>query len=76
MKDRLFSRRFDFVRKYIRKMLRRGFRRQRMRTVIAELPLLRRQQSKRHFPATILDKSVMAPLEALAVIHRYVSFSK
>jgi hypothetical protein len=51
MDDRLVSRRFDFVRNYIRKVLGRGFRRQRMRTVIAELRLLRRQQSKRHFPA-------------------------
>jgi hypothetical protein len=70
MKDRLVSRWFDFVRKYIRKMLRRGLRRQRIRTVIAELRLVRHQQSKRHFPAMILDKSVMAPLEASAVIEQ------
>jgi hypothetical protein len=53
MKDWLVSRRFDFVRKDIRKKLVRGFRRQRMRIVIAELRLLRRHQSKRHFPATV-----------------------
>jgi hypothetical protein len=49
MDDWLVSRRFDFARNYIRKMLGRGFRRQRMGTVIAELRLLRRQHSKRHF---------------------------
>jgi hypothetical protein len=38
-------------------MLRRGFRRPRMGTVMAELRLLRRHQAKseRHFPAMILD---------------------
>jgi hypothetical protein len=55
MEEWLVSRRFDFVRKDIRKMLHQGFRRQRMRIVIAELRLLRRQQSMRHFPAMILD---------------------
>jgi hypothetical protein len=50
MEEWLVSRRFDFVRKSIRLMLGRGFRRQRMGTVKAELRLLRRrQQSKRHF---------------------------
>jgi hypothetical protein len=49
--DWLVSRRFDFVRKGIRMTLRRGFRRQQMGMVIAELRLLRRKQSKRHFPA-------------------------
>jgi hypothetical protein len=53
------SRRFAFVRKDIRMMLRREFRRQRMGTVIAELRLLRRQQSERHFPATIFNRSAM-----------------
>jgi hypothetical protein len=37
MKELLVSRRFDFVRNYIQTMLGRGFRRQRMRTVIAEV---------------------------------------
>jgi hypothetical protein len=56
--DLLVARRFDFVRKYIRNMLRRGFRRQRMRIVIAELRLMRRgQQSERVFPAMIHDRS-------------------
>jgi hypothetical protein len=57
MEDWLVSQRFDFVRNYIRNMLVRGFRRQRMGTVIAELRLLRRRQlkSERHFPALILD---------------------
>jgi hypothetical protein len=57
MKDWLVSQLFDFVRKHIRRMLRRGFRRPRMGTVIAEIRLLRRQQSKseRHFPAMTLD---------------------
>jgi hypothetical protein len=40
MSDWLVSQRFNFVRIYVRKMLRRGFRRQRMRTVIAEVRLL------------------------------------
>jgi hypothetical protein len=58
MEEWLVSRRFDFVRKAIRMMLGRGFRRQRMGTVIAELRLLRRrQQSKRHFPAMILERN-------------------
>jgi hypothetical protein len=70
MKDRLISRRFDFVRKDIQKMLRRGFRRQRMIIVIAELRLLRRQQSKRHVPAMIPGKSVVVPLEVSAVIEK------
>jgi hypothetical protein len=56
MEDWLVSQRFDFVRKGIRKMLVRGFRRPRMGIVIAELRLLRRQQSKRHFPAMMLDR--------------------
>jgi dephospho-CoA kinase len=68
MNEWLISRRFDFVRKDIRMMLGRGFRRQRMGTVIAELRLLRRQQSKRHFPAIILDRSEIAPEKASAVI--------
>jgi hypothetical protein len=41
----------------IRMMFRRSFRRQRMRAVIGELRLLRREQSQRYFPATILDRS-------------------
>jgi hypothetical protein len=58
MKDWLVARRFDFVRNYIRTMLGRGFCRQRMRTVIAELRMLRPQQgARRRFPATILDRS-------------------
>jgi hypothetical protein len=57
MEEWLVSRRFDFVRTSIRMMLGRGFRRQRMGIVIAELRLLRRQHSKRHFPAMILDRS-------------------
>jgi dephospho-CoA kinase len=58
MKDWLVARRFDFVRDYIRTMLGRGFRRQRMGTVIAELRMLRRQQgARRRFPAMILDRS-------------------
>ncbi len=58
MKDWLVARRFDFVRNYIRTMLGRGFRRQLMRTVIAELRMLRRQQgARRRFPAMILDRS-------------------
>jgi hypothetical protein len=57
MKDWLVARRFDFVRNYIRSMLGRGFRRQRMGTVIAELRLLRRQQGARQrFPAMIPDR--------------------
>jgi hypothetical protein len=51
--DWLVARRFDFVRKDIRIMLRRGFRREYMGTVIAELRLLRRQQSDRRCPSTI-----------------------
>jgi hypothetical protein len=46
--------------------LRRGFRRQRMRIVIAELRLLRRKQSERHFPAMMLDWSEKAPAPAKA----------
>jgi hypothetical protein len=58
MEEWLVSRRFDFVRKDIRMMLCRGFRRQRMGIVTAELRLLRRrQQSKRPFPAMIIDRS-------------------
>mgnify|MGYP002811062088 CR=1 FL=1 len=58
MKDWLVARRFDFVRNYIRTMLGRGFRRQLMRTVIAELRMLRRQQgARRRFPAMLLDRS-------------------
>ncbi len=57
MHDCLVSRRFDFVRNYVRKVLGQGFRRQRMRTVIAELRLLRCQQgARRRFPAMILDR--------------------
>jgi hypothetical protein len=64
MDDMLVSRRFIFVRKYIRGKLRRGFRREQMKIVIAELRLMRRdQQSERHFPAMILNRS-----EASAVI--------
>jgi hypothetical protein len=47
MDEWLVSRRFDFVRNYIRKKLRRGFRRQRMGAVIAEVRLLRRRQGAR-----------------------------
>jgi hypothetical protein len=47
MEDWTVSRRFDFVRNYSRMMLGRGFRRQRMRIAIAELRLLRRQQTFR-----------------------------
>jgi hypothetical protein len=70
MEDWLVSQRFDFVRKAIRMMLGRGFRRQRMRLVIAELRLLRRQQSERHFPAMILDRNETAPVKASAVIQQ------
>jgi hypothetical protein len=70
MDDWLVSRRFDFVRIEIRNLLRRGFRRQRMGTVIAELRLLRRQQSERHFPAMILDRSETAPVKASAGIEQ------
>jgi hypothetical protein len=70
MDDWLVSRRFNFLRNNIRKMLVRGFRRQRMGTVIAELRLLRRQQSKRHFPAMILDRSETAPGKASAMIEQ------
>jgi hypothetical protein len=70
MDDWLVSRRFDFVRKDIRMMLGRGFRRQRMGTVIAELRLLRRKQSVRHFPAMMLDRSEKAPVKASAVIEQ------
>jgi hypothetical protein len=66
MDEWLVSRRFDFVRNYLRNMLRRGFRRQRMGTVIAELRLMRRQQSMRHFPAMIFDMSETAPVNASA----------
>jgi hypothetical protein len=67
MDDWLVSRRFDFVRKGIRMTLRRGFRRQQMGIVIAELRLLRRKQSKRHFPATMIpDRSETAPAKASA----------
>jgi hypothetical protein len=68
MEDWLVSQRLDFVRKDIRMMLRRGFRRQRMRTVIASLRLLQRQQSDRHFPAMILGRTETAPVKASAVI--------
>jgi hypothetical protein len=67
MHDWLVSQRFDFVRNYIRKMLGRGFRRQRMRSVIAELRLLRRQQPKRHFPAMILDRTETGPAKTMAM---------
>jgi hypothetical protein len=89
--DWLISRRLDFVRKDIRRMLGRGFRRERMRIVIAELRLLRRKQSERCFPAMMLDRNETAPVKVIeqpsAVIEqvdintylesrRYVSFSK
>jgi hypothetical protein len=51
-------------------MLGRGFRRQRMGPVISELRLLRRQQSERHFPAMIIDRSETAPAKASAVIEQ------
>jgi hypothetical protein len=70
MSDWLVSQRFDFVRDYIRKVLCRGFRRERMRTVIAELRLLRRQQSKRHFPAMILDRDDTAPVKTSTIIEQ------
>jgi hypothetical protein len=70
MKDWLVSRRFDFVRKDIRKKLVRGFRRQRMRIVIAELRLLRREQSERHFPAMLLGRTETAPVKASTVIEQ------
>jgi hypothetical protein len=38
-------------------MLDCGFRRQGVGPVIAELRLLRRQQSEQHFPSMILDRS-------------------
>ncbi len=41
-----------------------------MGIVIAEVRVLRRQQSKRHFPAMILDKSETAPVKASAVIEQ------
>jgi hypothetical protein len=48
-------------------MLGRGFSRQQMRIVIAELRLLRRKESKWHFPAAmILDMSETAPAKASA----------
>jgi hypothetical protein len=50
MDDWRVCRRFDFIR-HIRMMLDRGFRRQGVRPVIAELRLLR------HFLAMILDRS-------------------
>jgi hypothetical protein len=70
MEDWLVSQRFDFVRKGIRKMLVRGFRRPRMGIVIAELRLLRRQQSERHFPAMILGRTETEPVKASAVIEQ------
>jgi hypothetical protein len=70
MSDWLVSQRFEFVRKYIRKVLRRGFRRERMRIVIAELRLLRRQQSKRHFPAMILDRDETVPVKTSTIIEQ------
>jgi hypothetical protein len=70
MEDRLVYRRFDFIRNDIRMMLGRGFRRQRMRIVIAELRLLQRQQLKRHFPATILERSETAIVKASTVIEQ------
>jgi hypothetical protein len=62
--DWLVSRRLDFVRKDIGRIPGRRFRRQRMGTVIAELRLLRRQQSERRFPAMMLDRSETAPAKA------------
>jgi hypothetical protein len=47
LEDWMVSRRFDIVRNDIRMMLGRGFRRQRMGTVIAELRLLQHQQTVR-----------------------------
>jgi hypothetical protein len=72
MEDWLVSLRFIFVRNYIRKKLGRGFRRQRMRAVIAELRLMRRQQSKRRqFPAMILDRAgEMAPVKTSSMIEQ------
>jgi hypothetical protein len=66
MEDWMVSGRFDFVRNHIRMMLGRGFRRHRMRIVIAELRLLRGQQSKRKFPAMILARNKSAPAKAVA----------
>jgi hypothetical protein len=66
----LVFRRFDFVRKYIRNMLRRGFRRERMRTVIAEVRLLRREQPGRHYPAMILNRSETASVKASTMIEQ------
>jgi hypothetical protein len=70
LEDWMVSRRFDFVRNYIRMMIGRGFRRQRMRIVIAELRLLRRQQTERHFPAMILERGETVPVKASAVIEQ------
>jgi hypothetical protein len=58
--------RFDFVRNDIRMMLGRGFSRQRMRRVITELRLLRRQQTTRQFLAMILGRSETAQAPASA----------
>jgi hypothetical protein len=66
----LVFRRFDFVRKYIRNMLRRGFRRERMGTVIAEVRLLQREKSDRHFPAMILNRTETASVKASTVIEQ------
>jgi hypothetical protein len=66
----LVDRRFDFVQNYIRNMLGRGIRRRRMGTMIAELSLLRRQQSARYFPAMILDRGETAPAVTSALIEQ------
>jgi hypothetical protein len=41
---------------------------QRMGAVIAELRLLRRQQSEQHFPTMILERSELASVKASAVV--------
>jgi hypothetical protein len=76
MKDFLVARRFDFVRNYIRKMLGRGFRCQRMGTVIAQVRLLRRQKWKRYLPAMIFDRSETASAKAMtSAVIEHVDFS-
>jgi hypothetical protein len=57
----LVYRRVVFAREGIRMILRRGFRRQRLGIVIADLRLLRCQQSERHVPAMIFARSGTAP---------------
>jgi hypothetical protein len=68
--DWLVSRRFDFVRNYIRNMLGRGIRRQRIRTVIAEVRLLRRHSDADNFAVAfgtnISRAALLAGYEATA----------